>query len=744
MLLKNSEEVQMEQDPTIDSSGLGLTGLDQSESTMMKNSPVSTSYLRTIQNFTTDIRSTTFHQELRRVNETGSNIDFGDHTSYHQTGSSAFPASDRISLTNSGTVWSNSQNISSSQNLLNQSSPRPTLNRLVLSSNDQAVSVREENNLNIISKREELETSQQSLNISDKKIDNVNNNNAAAKSHQSHYSNSMNQKDAIDFRKPSLDREPHEHSDTNEYRDTCEYIDSCEYKDAGNYRDPNECMDSGEYRDAGNYRDPNECMDSGEYRDAGEYRNPSDKGGSSDGEIRFHSEGFDVSSILHSDTELKHIETQNEQENTEKHNSEATNVFDTGEYQYASDNSITFAKQENCSRELKKNFQSNNDPDIDISIKFASYKSSDFNSDSETYNTHPESQRTFDSIEDSQDEMYIDDANNGEAASTDNLSNQLDKGIDENAEEARVYLDFNKYDQGSINITMDSNRENVEEANCEFLNKENVVEVASARTQHMPPRRFISEMTGVPASKSSERKVYESLQRGLSCPSEIVYEKSMVFQEEHDIITIADVFSPVSEESKINDFEAISSTETQSSINSEILYRTETQSSINSEILDRSVSPSSKRHSLPMIRPCQNVKRTKFLRHTFQHGDKVVRFKESPRQEFSKTQQESPELPPRGRLPPLPVEDMSRRRSKDSITSVSPGVIEASGKEHCCKIVVGAKSSRPALDGLLANDKLFTHYKSTLSGFRGWSPRETENTVGIYMIFVQLFVPVAK
>ncbi|XP_060551855.1 uncharacterized protein LOC132713324 isoform X2 [Ruditapes philippinarum] len=898
MLLRRSDEVLMEQDPTIDSSGLGMTGMDQSESVVINNSSVS-SYLRTSQNSSSSTRIMTGinSQDLRSFRESGPNVTIAGHLShnYKQGGLNNFPASYGIPHTRIDTVLTSFHDRSRSQINQNQSVQRPTLNRCVLSYENQPLIDRQKNNLGIVSESRGWKASEQNLNISDEKIDNAANENAILVSdHDYKNIKEDNAKDGMDttengnpnsiednefgssldpasiqidtdntgedinihpdcteYKDPEVYCDFNEHNQANagnsrllnknlniersarggrmfevsndviEYRDfsgnietvnidvkidkyldsmkdndkmrnvegmwgqndssecrhtsnsevvcyddnqNCiwvnsevdrnarsdlrnipdkndqkhnklkqdlmesgdamehrnasesivlnrEYRDFSEYKDPGEYRDSGEYKNPVEYRDSGQYRNPDEYRNPGEYRDPCEYRDPSEIGGSSDGEIRFISEGFDTSYALNTATELKQMDTQ---VINDKQHDERNDAFDKRDYQYAvdksfeSDDSITVAKQRNCSQELQGIVHPNIDPGLELSITIKSSNPSELNSDFETYNTHPESQRNLDDIE---AYMHTDAATNVGTTFPDIADSRLAIGT----EEARVYIDFNKYDQGSRNDYLDKAAENFEESNHEpeFLNGEKAVEVNTARILHKP-KRFVSEIPGHLTSKSSDKKTYESLQRGMSCPTEILYDKSMVFQEEHEIVTIADVFSPVSEESKVNDFE--------------IMNSTEMKSSLDLEATDRSASPF-KRHSLPMVRPCQNVKRTKFLRHTFQYGDKVVRFNESSTEDCSGAHQESPVLPPRGNLPPLPCDDLARRRSKDSNFSLKSNVAGASISEAPCKIVVGAKSSRPLLDSLLANDKLFIHYNSTLSGFPGWSARETENTV---------------
>ncbi|XP_045164308.2 uncharacterized protein LOC123528565 [Mercenaria mercenaria] len=822
MLMRKSDVVHMEQDPTIDSSGLDMSGMDESVSKSFSQSSVSSSSLRTSQNSVTTPRlgsshtimpGSRFQQNFRRVERNEQNIHFQGCISNNQTLSVVenVPVLHGKSSGKTSTSSPSMPNRNGTPMSHNQAGVALKAGRLVLSSNDYVSSRTGHNNLGIISEKRELSPSQQDMNISDSdgKVNNVtpckeysaafrgkqNTSNGNIEIEADMVTNRMditetcNENSVEDNRACTLMecptsqavgtdvddwnceyREFGEYKDPSKYRDfgklhnvrnidvsgeIGEYSDPCEYRYSGQhrnfceYRDPERYIDPSvhdissdtgiyldstvdkckkgreherdssdpcEYRDPSEYRDPIEYRDPSEYRDFSEYRD------SSDNDFRFTSGGFDTEDILRARAEIQQTclpETDADQVITKENPGEKEDVNCTADYQFAAedfhdnDDSITILKQTICSRDLDKTQSTRNgdiesEPECSIQHSCRNVNTlSDF--DSDTYNTHPEFQRIIDDGNSGHADMHIGGMGEGDIADSDH-------GISKDSKETRVYLDFNQYDQGNISNTMDEFRASVENTNTDlaFEKAQGAMDLTSARIPHQPPRRFFSEVASQSSGMTRDRKMYETLQRGVSCPSDIVYEKSLVFSEEHNMVTIADVFSPVSEESKIKDFEMVNSGEVKPSVS-----------------LDSTASSTSKRHSLPMCRPGQNTKRTRFQRHTFQHGDKAVRFDESFEEQHSRTMQDSPQLPPRGRLPPLSSsssKNLSRcRRSDSDVSMQSAQGTQVTG--HICKIVVGGKSSRPALDGLLADDILFTHYNAVLCSFPGWSPRETEHTI---------------
>lgn len=215
---------------------------------------------------------------------------------------------------------------------------------------------------------------------------------------------------------------------------------------------------------------------------------------------------------------------------------------------------------------------------------------------------------------------------------------------------------------------------------------------------------------------SLRKSVYESLNRGMSCPSELVYNDSLHVSE---TLVIAEVFSPMTDESNLEDF-----------------LNSDKESLHSNSSLDNRDIPSVKRHSMQTCVQNQNWKRSRLFHQSLADHTKNVRFM----QEFQSSthQSELPSLPPRRNLP-----DLRRNSSGADGRSTSPGKREqpqVGQVDVPCKIVIAGKSTRPPLDNLLANDRLFEYYKKQLHGYPGWCPRETENTVRILLQILIVFL----
>lgn len=524
--------------------------------------------------------------------------------------------------------------------------------------------------------------------------------------------NQLEYNNARENRSPDRYRDPAEYIDPDvdqeacEYRDPCDYRDGCEYRDPCEYRDSSKSVTIDKFGAYGGDGNSEKYIDADEYRDPGVYRCTLDS------ENRFTSEEFVTSfqlrqaDLIHRNSEEKPMREIDSKINKDLNSTEY--LCPSDEVQ-SGDDSITLVKQR--FKQDERNCSTVSSP---YSLAQADLKSN---------KSEPEFGRSghcFFKNENTASEFYADTCNSCPEFQRD-IGNtnamHTDMGIDDTAnensihiEEPRLYLDFNRYDQGNTHTIAEEFKDNSEK--LEVHGPLTVSGSNKIKSLHGPPRRFISEAHGRQSNNVKERQMYqyESLQRGLSCPSDFTYEKSLHFIDENKIITIADVFSPVNEETRIKDFEMATSAE----------EACRSKDSIESN--------SSKRHSFPIIRPGTNAKRTRLQRHTIHHGEKVVRFNEMFRREISLT--DSPPLPPRGRLPALNTcEIVPKSERSDSNVSLLTTVNENEKAGQTCKIVIGGKSSRPPLDNLLADDKLFTHYNNLLQDIPGWSPLETENTI---------------
>ena len=203
---------------------------------------------------------------------------------------------------------------------------------------------------------------------------------------------------------------------------------------------------------------------------------------------------------------------------------------------------------------------------------------------------------------------------------------------------------------------------------------------------------------------------YEKLQRFMSCPSELGYEapnKQMRFQNVlEEMPTIADSFTPVREELDLNDFLKRGKVQgiewSKPGGNTGPIVNSLDRGKKNRTAVQDDNTPN--RHSFTGVHRCNDIRR-----------------------EFHHTNTRSLENRP---LPAPPVGDLGNQcqgHSRKSPPLLPPKVSKFC--QHPYKLVTGGKSSRPMLDQLLANDRLFIHYNNCLQGYPGWSPRETEYTV---------------
>ncbi|KAL4226682.1 hypothetical protein ACF0H5_014662 [Mactra antiquata] len=260
----------------------------------------------------------------------------------------------------------------------------------------------------------------------------------------------------------------------------------------------------------------------------------------------------------------------------------------------------------------------------------------------------------------------------------------------DSGKKSRFYLDFNSFSQTSPDSSHSDPKQNAS--------------LHTATSTDRPGKklnRFVSQYP----EETRKKSVYERLQRGQSCPTEFGYGDSIHFLE---MPVIADVFSPVTDESKLTEFQDSDdgSVDTIDSV--------ESMETI-----------SGKRHTFPVSMQNHNRKRTRLHTQSLRPQEKNVRF-DDVESESPVEMSHSPALPARRNLPDI-------RKSSFQSESFDPTILRGrsvnNGELVPCKIVIAGKSSRPPLDHLLANDKLYEFYKVQLNGYPGWCPRETEHTI---------------
>ena len=219
---------------------------------------------------------------------------------------------------------------------------------------------------------------------------------------------------------------------------------------------------------------------------------------------------------------------------------------------------------------------------------------------------------------------------------------------------------------------------------------------------------------------------YERLQRFVSCPNDFGYEepnKQIRVQKVLDSVempTIADSFTPVKEVTDIQDF-----------------LREEKEPSRqwgkrggdNVPMVVHSLDRAKRDRSAIQVESTPNRRSGTDL-HRLRQNDNI-------RRGFFHTNISRHENRP---LPVPPVCDLDLQPQGNSgLSRKSPPLLPPKVSKlspHPYKLVSGGKTSRPMLDQLLANDRLFVHYNSCLQGYPGWSPRETEYTVSCGIVFL--------
>ena len=239
------------------------------------------------------------------------------------------------------------------------------------------------------------------------------------------------------------------------------------------------------------------------------------------------------------------------------------------------------------------------------------------------------------------------------------------------------------------------------------------------RVEEAVPQKCGSGSKPYPQSRGNARNYrYESLQRHISCPNDLGYEepkKHIKFQKISDTAempTIADAFTPVTEQLTLHNFL------TERSVRNANFSNDNTgnvSASVNS--LDRANKGKTplQVESTPNRWSCSDVKR--------KNDSKIFLFSKN----VNTLRNRPLPAPPSANVDHLSESQAEPGPSRRSPPQLPPKVSKIS--PHPYKLVSAGKTSRPMLDNLLANDKLFIHYNACLQGYPGWSPRETEYTV---------------
>ena len=222
-------------------------------------------------------------------------------------------------------------------------------------------------------------------------------------------------------------------------------------------------------------------------------------------------------------------------------------------------------------------------------------------------------------------------------------------------------------------------------------------------------------------SKDNAKKYpYESLQRFISCPNDFGYEeprRHIAFQkvlEQAEMSTIADAFTPTTEQLAFHNF-LTERKNRNGKLGDESTFMA--PKTVNSLDRGNKTRTAIQIESTPNRKSCSDVMRNRVM-------DRRIGLIVN-----NNSKQNNRPLPP---PPPCTGQDQSGspRRSPPQlpprVSKISP---------HPYKLVSAGKSTRPMLDNLLSNDKLFMHYNACLQGYPGWSPRETEYTVSGFLLF---------
>ena len=278
-------------------------------------------------------------------------------------------------------------------------------------------------------------------------------------------------------------------------------------------------------------------------------------------------------------------------------------------------------------------------------------------------------------------------------------------------------------DDTAIVVDVDTVNEEVNKAKMVEIYASSVVdEVEEDRTGlRIGPTNCGTNQKPCSISKDNAKKYpYESLQRFISCPNDFGYEeprRHIAFQkvvEQAEMSTIADAFTPTTEQLAINNF-LIERKNRNGKLRDE--SNCTAPKTVNSLDRGNKTRTTIQIESTPNRKSCSDVMRNKVM------DRRMGLFPNN------NSKQNNHPLPP---PPPCTGHDQSGspRRSPPQlpprVSKISP---------HPYKLVSAGKSTRPMLDNLLSNDKLFMHYNACLQGYPGWSPRETEYTVSGFLHF---------
>ena len=277
-----------------------------------------------------------------------------------------------------------------------------------------------------------------------------------------------------------------------------------------------------------------------------------------------------------------------------------------------------------------------------------------------------------------------------------------------------TYIDFNNYPQNNIEV-QNVDKEQFQQDDSAFDSKTQCI-----YNEHKFQAKQITDIQLGPTNDShkhvrfanrcksqieTRNSQYESLNRQTSCPnfeysSSVSTRPSLTTQ----FSTIAEVFSSTNDDSLVHELpedDIDNDSHLQEPCDSYLGYKPDKQIH-------------GKRNSYPAVASDAEKEQFKFARHSLPR----LREKSGPGAGRSHT------------LPSVPVcDNQSGRAVVHSIMSKSTPSIQKDAFNYKYRVVMGGKTSRPLLDGCLADDKLFMHYNSELCGYKGWSPKEYEYTV---------------
>ena len=284
-------------------------------------------------------------------------------------------------------------------------------------------------------------------------------------------------------------------------------------------------------------------------------------------------------------------------------------------------------------------------------------------------------------------------------------------------------------DDTAIVVDVDTINEEANKAKMVEIYASSVVdEVEENRTKLLiGPTNCGTNQKPCSISKDNAKKYpYESLQRFISCPNDFGYEepkRHIAFQkvvEQAEMSTIADAFTHTTEQLAINTFLIERKNRNGKSGDESNCMAPKTVNSLDRGNKTRTAIQI---ESTPNRKSCSDVMRNRVM------DRRMGLFSNN------NSKQNNRPLPP---PPPCTGHDQSGSPQR-SPPQLPPRVSKIS--PHPYKLVSAGKSTRPMLDNLLSNDKLFMHYNACLQGYPGWSPRETEYTVSSFHHFFKMVSP---